>query len=129
VCERLKVPVACRELAELTAAEHGHVHASAALGPAAQLRLLERCDALRRPQRFADLLLACEFDARGRAGRLDDAYPQRARLLQALARVKAVDTAAVAAQQAAKGRSGPQVGEAIRQARLLSLQALQAEAA
>jgi tRNA nucleotidyltransferase (CCA-adding enzyme) len=129
VCERLKVPVACRELAELTAAEHGHVHASATLGAAAQLRLLERCDAVRRPQRFADLLLACEFDARGRAGREHDAYPQRARLLQALARVKAVDTAALAAEQAAKGRSGPQVGEAIRQARMQALQALQAEAA
>ncbi|MBN8495039.1 MAG: multifunctional CCA addition/repair protein, partial [Burkholderiales bacterium] len=64
LCRRLKVPVECRELAELTAREHGHVHASLGLDAAAQLRLLERGDALRRPARFADLLLACECDAR-----------------------------------------------------------------
>jgi tRNA nucleotidyltransferase (CCA-adding enzyme) len=122
LCERLKVPSACRELAELAAAEHGHVHASETLAAAALLRLLERCDALRRPQRFEELLLACEFDARGRAGRTDCAYPQRARLLQALALARAVQTAALAAQMAASGRSGPQVGEAIRKARLQALQ-------
>ncbi len=123
LCERLKVPTACRELADLTAAEHGHVHASATLAPAALLRLLERCDALRRPQRFEEMLLACEFDARGRAGRQGDAYPQRVRLLQAVACAKAVDTAALAADLAERGRSGPQVGEAIRQARIQALQA------
>ncbi len=123
LCDRLKVPSACRELAELTAAEHGHVHASATLGAAALLRLLERCDALRRPQRFEDMLLACEFDARGRAGREDQPYPQRARLRQALAWVEAVDTGTIAAEAAARGRSGPQVGEAIREARVRALQA------
>ncbi|MEO7855337.1 MAG: multifunctional CCA addition/repair protein [Rubrivivax sp.] len=123
LCDRLKVPTACRELAELTAAEHGHVHASASLGPTALLRLLERCDALRRPQRFAELLLACEYDARGRAGRADQAYPQRPRLLRALALVSATDARSVAAEQAALGRKGPQVGEAIRVARVHALQA------
>ena len=79
LCERLKVPAECREIAEVVAAEHGHVHASGTLGAAALLRLLERCDALRRPQRFADVLLACECDARGRLGRHSQPYAQRAR--------------------------------------------------
>ena len=66
LCERWKVPTDCRELAEVVALEHGNVHRSGELNAAAVLRLLERCDALRRPQRFDELLLACECDARGR---------------------------------------------------------------
>ncbi|MEO7245307.1 MAG: multifunctional CCA addition/repair protein, partial [Rubrivivax sp.] len=62
--ERLRVPNDCRALAETVAREHGHVHRSGELGAAALLRLLERCDALRRPERFAEALLACECDAR-----------------------------------------------------------------
>ena len=121
LCERLKVPVECRELAELTAREHGHVHASADLGPAAQLRLLERCDALRRPARFADMLLACECDARGRAGLQQRDYPARARLLRTLALARSVDTTAVAQPLAALGRSGEQIGAAIHAARIAAL--------
>ena len=121
LCERLKVPVECRELAEVTAREHGHVHASLALQPTAQLRLLERCDALRRPTRFADLLLACECDARGRLGLQQRDYPQRPRLLQALAFARGVDTAAVAQRFAALGQAGPQIGEAIHAARVEAL--------
>jgi len=121
LCARLKVPVGVRELAEITAREHGHVHASLDLGPAAILRLLERCDALRRPARFAELLLACECDARGRLGFEQRDYPQRTRLLQALAFARSVDTAAVAQRCAALGRTGPQIGEAIDAARIEAL--------
>jgi tRNA nucleotidyltransferase (CCA-adding enzyme) len=123
LCERLKVPVECREIAVLMAREHGHVHASLALGPAAQLRLLERCDALRRPARFADILLACECDARGRLGLEGCDYPQRPRLLRALAYARGVDTAAVAQHMAELGQAGAQIGEAIHAARVDALRA------
>jgi tRNA nucleotidyltransferase (CCA-adding enzyme) len=122
LCARLKAPADCRELALLAAREHGHVHASLGLQPAAQLRLLERCDALRRPARFADLLLACEADARGRLGFEHRAYPQRPRLLRALQLARAVDTAAVAEGCAARDRSGPDIGRAIQAARVEALQ-------
>ncbi|HEY8709498.1 MAG TPA: multifunctional CCA addition/repair protein, partial [Burkholderiaceae bacterium] len=68
VGERLRVPAACRELAEVVAREHGNVHRSGEFGAAAVVRLLERCDAIRRPERFDEVLLACECDARGRLG-------------------------------------------------------------
>ena len=68
VAERLRVPTECRELADVVAREHGNIHRSGEFGAAALVRLLERCDAFRRPQRFADVLLACECDARGRTG-------------------------------------------------------------
>jgi tRNA nucleotidyltransferase (CCA-adding enzyme) len=104
--------------------EHGNVHRSDEFGAAALLRLLERCDALRRPQRFAEMLKACECDARGRLGRADAAYPPRDRLLAALRVVQAVDATAIAADLAVRGIAGPAVGEAIRRARVEALEPL-----
>ncbi|MEF7615228.1 multifunctional CCA addition/repair protein [Aquincola sp. MAHUQ-54] len=123
LCERLRVPAECRELGEVTAREHGNVHRSAELNAAAVMRLLERCDALRRPERFAQMLLACECDARGRTGFEDAPYPQRARLLKALSIVQGVDAQAASAAAAARGLRGPAVGEAVREARTAALAA------
>ncbi|KAF1046823.1 multifunctional CCA addition/repair protein [Xylophilus sp.] len=117
VCERLRVPGDCRALADLVAREHGNIHGSGHFGAAALVRLLTRCDALRKPARFAEALLACECDARGRLGLQERPYPQRPRLLAVLAAAQAVDTAAVAAQAQAAGLAGPKVGERIAQAR------------
>jgi tRNA nucleotidyltransferase (CCA-adding enzyme) len=123
VCERLRVPVECREMADVVAREHGNIHRSESLGAAALVRLLERCDAFRKPQRFADVLLACECDARGRLGLQDSPYPQRARLLKVLAAAQAVETHQLAMQAQAEGRSGPKIGEAIHKARVKAVQA------
>ncbi len=117
VCERLRVPVECRELADVVAREHGNIHRSGELNPAALVRLLDRCDAWRRPERFEEVLLACECDARGRGGKEDEPYPQRARLRAALQAARTVDTATVAAQAAREGARGPRIGERIQQAR------------
>ena len=114
---RLRVPTECHELADVVAREHGNIHRSGELDAAAQVRLLERCDAFRKPARFADALLACECDARGRLGMEDDAYPQRPRLLAALACAQAVDTAPIAEAALAAGVRGPDVGRRIHQAR------------
>ncbi len=118
VSERLRVPVACRELAEVVAREHGNVHRSLGFGAAAVVRLLERCDAFRRADRFEELLLACECDARGRLGHEAAPYPQRPRLAAARVVAAAVDAAAVAADAALRGATGPAVGAAIHAARV-----------
>ncbi|WCM89111.1 multifunctional CCA addition/repair protein [Acidovorax sp. NCPPB 3576] len=118
VCERLRVPVDCRETADVVAREHGNIHRSADLGAAALVRLLERCDALRKPARFAEVLLACECDARGRLGFEETPYPQRPRLAAVLSAAQSVVTAEIAARAAAAGAAGPQVGEWIREARV-----------
>jgi tRNA nucleotidyltransferase (CCA-adding enzyme) len=121
VCERLRVPVDCREIADVVAREHGNIHRSGDFAAAALVRLLERCDALRKPARFQEVLLACECDARGRLGLHEQPYPQRERLAQALAWAQSVDTAAVAAQAQAEGLSGPRVGEQIHRARVAAV--------
>ena len=117
VADRLRVPTDCRDLAEVVAREHGNIHRSGEFGASAVLRLFERCDALRKSTRFADALWACECDARGRLGLTESLYPQRARLQRALDAALGVATAPIAAQAAARGLKGPQVGEQIQQAR------------
>ncbi|WP_280154077.1 multifunctional CCA addition/repair protein [Piscinibacter sp. XHJ-5] len=122
VAERLKVPVDCRELAEVVAREHGNVHRSGELNAAAMVRLLDRCDAWRRPDRFAELLFACECDARGRAGLEDRPYAPRERLGRVLQCARGVDTAAVAAAMIERGAKGPAIGDAIRRARIAAVE-------
>ncbi|MEY4711944.1 MAG: hypothetical protein RIS88_1394 [Pseudomonadota bacterium] len=118
VAERLRVPTECRELADVVAREHGNIHRSGDFGAPALVRLLERCDALRKPTRFADILLACECDARGRRGKSEDPYLQRPRLLAALAAAQTVDTAAVSQQARDAGAEGRRIGEWIHAARI-----------
>jgi tRNA nucleotidyltransferase (CCA-adding enzyme) len=126
VATRLHVPQSCHELAEVVAREHGHIHASASLGAAAALRLLVRCDALRRPERFTQVLQACLCDARGRLGWHARPYPQADRLQALLHAALAVDTASVAQQAQAEGLSGAKVGERIEAARMEALMKCQA---
>ena len=96
LCERLRVPNDCRDLALLVAREHGNIHRVMDTGAAGVVRLLERCDAIRKPGRFAEALQACESDARGRLGFEAREYPQAERLRVALVAARAVDAGAVA---------------------------------
>ena len=121
VSDRWRVPRECRELADVVAREHGNVHRSGELNASATLRLLERCDALRRPQRFKEVLLACECDARGRLGHEDKPYPQSHRLLEALNTVLAVDTATLANQARRQGKTGPDIAQWIHAERVKAL--------
>ncbi|MDP3611171.1 MAG: multifunctional CCA addition/repair protein [Rubrivivax sp.] len=120
--ERLRVSSDCRELADVVAREHGHVHGSGSLGAAAMLRLFERCDAIRRPDRFAAVLLACACDARGRTGLQDQPYPPAQRLPGLLQAALQVDTATVAANASQRGHAGPDIGQAIRAERVHRIQ-------
>jgi tRNA nucleotidyltransferase (CCA-adding enzyme) len=123
LADRLRVPTECRELADVVAREHGNVHRSGGLDGAAVLRLFERCDALRRPARFAQILQACECDSRGRIGRENEPYAPALRLPPLLQAALAVDTAAVAAEAVARGRKGPAIGEAVHAARQVAVSA------
>jgi len=124
IAQRLRLPVDCREIAAVVAREHGNIHRSGDFCAAPLVRLLERCDAFRKPQRFADILLACECDARGRLGLDQVPYPQRPRLIAALEAAQSVATASIASQAMAAGASGVKVGELIHAARVEAVRAL-----
>ncbi len=118
VNERLRVPNDCRDASILAAREHGHIHRALELDAAALLRLLERCDALRRPALLARVLDACEADARGRTGHEDDAYPQRGRIIDALDAARAVNAGAIAARV---GPDGERIAQALHAARAAAI--------
>lgn len=118
LADRLRVPNDCRELADVVAREHGNIHRSGEFGAAALVRLLERCDAIRKPARFDEVLLACECDARGRLGLEARPYPQRARLGAALKAALSVDTAAVARLAQDAGAQGREIGDWVHRARI-----------
>jgi tRNA nucleotidyltransferase (CCA-adding enzyme) len=121
LCTRWRVPVECKELAELVAREHGNIHQSLGFGAEAVLRLLVRCDALRRPERFLLALQACECDARGRLDKENDPYAQGPRLALLLKAAQSVDSAAISAQALQDGLKGPAIGARIDAARLAAI--------
>ena len=121
VCQRLRIPTDCRELADVVAREHGNIHRSSSYNAAALVRLLERCDAFRKPARFADVLLACECDARGRLGLEESAYPQRQRLLGVLAVAQSVNTTIIATNAIQTLAKGQKIGEMIHAARVAAV--------
>jgi tRNA nucleotidyltransferase (CCA-adding enzyme) len=125
VCERLRVPADCRDAALLAAREHGNLHRALDLDAGGLVRLLERCDALRRPPLLAQVLDACEADYRGRTGFEDRPYPQRERVLRALDAALAVDGGAVAAQVLDEGpRRGERIAQAMHAARIAAVSAM-----
>ncbi len=122
--ERLKVPGDYRDLALLVARYHGIVHRARELRPATILDFFERADAFRRPQRFAQVLLACEADARGRTGFEARDYPQRAYL--AAARDAAAEIKP--SGDAIASRDGAKIAEHLRRDRLAAIAELRGEA-
>ena len=104
LCERLRVPNDCRDLALLAARYHGDIHRTAELRASTLVTLLERTDALRRPERFQRLLEACQCDFNGRLGWADRSYESDRRLLAVLAAVQTVDAGAIAMACADKAK-------------------------
>jgi len=119
VCERLKVPSDCRDLALLAARYHGDIHRAPELRADTIVRLFEKSDALRRPQRFEQLLEACAADFNGRLGWEGKPYAAAGHLQAALAAVQAVP-----AGEIAKSCTSPaQIPERIHTARVAAVAA------
>jgi len=122
LANRLRVPIHLRELAVITTRYHTHVHRALELRPDTVLKTLESCDALRRPERFADFLLACEADARGRMGFEQREYPQRNFFSAARERAAAV----ALSEEERRGLSGEQIGQELRRRRLAAIEEFKA---
>jgi tRNA nucleotidyltransferase (CCA-adding enzyme) len=112
LCERLRVPNECRDLAILAARHHGDVHRALELKPGTVLKLLSSVDVFRRPERFDALLRACECDWRGRAGYAMRAYPQADVLRRAAAAARTIDAGAIAGKVADPQRVAQEIASA-----------------
>lgn len=96
------------------------VHRAAELRPITVLKLFEATDAFRRPERFEEMLAACEADARGRTGLEAQPYPQR----EQLRRARAAAAAVTLDESERQGLAGAAIGEKIREQRLAAIKGL-----
>jgi tRNA nucleotidyltransferase (CCA-adding enzyme) len=114
MCQRLRVPNDCRDLAVLVACYHGEAHRAEDLRPVTILKLLCATDIFRKPERFEEFLVACACDFHGRPGYDQRAYPQAEILRTAAAAARAVDAGAIAKRSGDRDR----IPAAIEEARL-----------
>lgn len=112
LCDRLRVPNRWRELAVIASRYHLRCHRALEMRDVTLQKMLAALDALRRPERFEQLLLICEADMRGRTGFEERVYPQAGFLRGLLAAMEKLDVGAVAAACAKKA----DIPEAIRRA-------------
>ncbi len=78
LCERVRVPNEYRDLALMVCEQHSNIHRAAELRPETKLKILNKFDVWRKPERLNDILLCCMADSRGRTGHEDIDYPQKA---------------------------------------------------
>ena len=118
LAERLKVPSEYLAQAKIVCREHLNIHRIDELKHDTVLKLIERCDGFRKPERIARLALVCEADKRGRLGLADCEYPQRAELDRLHAAARAVQARDLVLPA---GTDGREIGEHLRQARIAAI--------
>ena len=121
LCGRYRIPNYYRDLAVMAARYHLDCHRISEMQPATIVNKLEALDAFRRPDRFGQFLLACEADARGRAGLEDRVYPQAAYFAGCLEAATNINIKTLAAQ----GLEGKAMAEAIRLLRIEAIRTYQ----
>ena len=120
LCDRLAVPKRHRDLAIAVARDHTHCHRAFELKPKTLLKLIQRLDGLRRPEKLEKFLLCCEADARGRTGFSDRPYPQADYLRLALSKCMEIQAIEIIAE----GISGKEIGQALESKRVEALSTL-----
>lgn len=109
LCRRIKAPKDFKDLALLCCEFHTHIHRAEELRADTALKVLKRCDAFRRPQRFEQILQVSTADARGRTGFEDSPYPQAHLFRRYLQAATEVDVKSLVQQ----GFKGAELGEQI----------------
>ncbi len=125
LCKRLRIPNHFRDLALLVTEFHLHYHRAAELRPETLLKLLRRTDALRRPERFEQFILACEADSRGRWG-FEDAHFEQPDILR---RVRDAAAAVGSRELFEQGLEGKALGKALQARQLEAIRTVQQTAA
>jgi tRNA nucleotidyltransferase (CCA-adding enzyme) len=120
LCERLRVPGECRDLALLVARHHSNIHRAKELRADTIVKLFDSCDLWRKPDRFALILQTCESDAHGRTGHENDAYPQAAYLLRCAQAAQTVNAGDIARACADKNL----ISDKVREARIIAVEAV-----
>ena len=120
LCKRYRIPNKYRELAINVSRFHLDCHRIQEMRPETVLKKLEQLDAFRRPERFEQFLIACEADARGRAGFEDREYPQAEYFQTALKVANEVDTSELQKQ----GLEGKALGQEIKKHQIEKIESI-----
>ena len=121
LCDRLRVPNDCRDLALLVCEYHQIIHRAKELKSSTVLKLFDAIDLWRKPERLEAILLSCTADLRGRTGFDQAEYPQ-ADYLQTLADAARQVTAK---DLVAQGLKGEAIKQGLQLARLAAIKAAQ----
>jgi len=119
LCERLRVPKEIEQLAYLTCRYHTHIHRIRGLKAETILKVFDAFDLWRRPKRFAEFLLVCQSDIRGRLGFEKTVYEQKE-----IAEQLAEAACKVNIQKAIAGVAEQERAASIRAARLAKIEQL-----
>ena len=122
VNQRWRVPKQCADLAELVCRWHIIIHSVTQLKPKTVLETLQRTDALRRPERFKQILNVCQADMQGRQNFHDRPYPQYAHWQNLLIAAQNIDIQSILTENHANPANIP---HAITQARLTHIRPIQ----
>ena len=114
MCDRLRIPNRFRELTLKVTEFHTHAHRAMELKASTIWKFFRQTDALRKPERFDEILLACTADSQGRTGFENTDYPQATFLKKML---NAANEVAIK-DLVAKGITGAELGKAIEQERI-----------
>ncbi|ASG04468.1 multifunctional CCA addition/repair protein [Vibrio anguillarum] len=120
LCERVRIPNECKELALLVCEQHSNIHRAAELKPSTKLKILDKLDAWRKPERLLDVLLCCQADHAGRLGCEETPYPQRDIFLKAYQAALSVDVQQVISD----GFQGKAIKEELDKRRIAAISAV-----
>lgn len=117
--KRLKVPNECRDLALMVSEHHTMIHSAFELKASTLLKLMNSCDAWRKPERFLQMLQCCVADSKGRTGFENKPYPSADYVWQAFQVALTVNV-----QDIIKlGIKGAEIKQALLTARIEAVQA------
>ena len=125
-CERWRVPKKLKELAKLTSDNHLRCHKLFELQARKVHKLIiDSFNAVKQPERFVHFVQACQCDAQGRGEtKVNQPYPQATLAFHLLAGLQKQDTKAIVQKAIQTGKSGPELGEAIRIAQIAEIKRL-----
>lgn len=118
---RLRVPLETTRLAEIMSDQHLNMHRLDELRPQTILKMLQKLDAFRKPQRVRKFALACQADSQGRGGDFPFMpYPQTRQIQAYFEAAQAVDAGSIARAQ----KNPRKIASAIERARVKAIQSV-----
>lgn len=114
LCDRVRVPNDYRDLALLVCEHHSNIHRAAELRAQTFIKIFDKMDVWRKPERLAPILLCCQADHAGRLGLETQPYSQKKRFEAAFDAAKNVEVKDVVAA----GFKGPEIREELSKRRI-----------